>query len=140
MRFILILFIGSISFLSYGQENSIQTIHIEWEQLSAPLVLHKKENNTITYQLLEVNLDIDLRQEALRDDSSMMMITSSKKQNDTSRYNIVVSKPKTSSFTIQSNGYNPNINTNGIKNTAYKDASSYSNSFFCPATRRPIYY
>ncbi|WP_074406414.1 MULTISPECIES: hypothetical protein [Aquimarina] len=131
MKVFLVLLIGSISFLSYGQEDAIQTIAIEWEQLSAPLVMHKKEVETQKYQLQEVDLTVDLRQQAFKK-SYTMYIDTPKYKNISSKYNVAIPQPKTSGFRVYGNGYNPN-NKGGIKNTAYKDASLYSGAF-CPIT------
>ncbi len=133
MKIFLIALITSISFLSYGQENAIHSIAIEWEQLSAPLSVAKKELKTEKYQLLEVNLTIDLREQYLRKNTSIMYLPPN--QFVQSKYNVAIPQPKTSKmgFTVSGNG-NTNLNTTGrIKNIAYKDASLYSGAF-CPIT------
>ncbi len=131
MKVFLALLIGSISFLSYGQEDAIQTIAIaiEWEQLSAPLVMHKKEVETQKYQLQEVDLTVDLRQQAFKK-SYTMYIDTPKYKDISSKYKIAIPQPKTSGFRVYGNGYNFNTNKGGIKNTAYKDASLYSGTFY----------
>ncbi len=133
MKSFLVIFIGSISFLSYAQENLIQSISIEWEQLSAPISFANKELKTSSYQLMEVNLDIDLRQQALRKPATMFL-ESPKSKAISPKYNIGIPQSKTSGFSISGRGYNPNANTTGgIKNIAYKDASLYSGTY-CPIT------
>lgn len=133
MKIFLVVFIGSISFISYAQENPIQTIAIEWEQLSAPLSNANKELKTTTYQLMEVNLDVDLRQQGLRKQATMFLDLPKSKA-ISSKYNVAIPQPKLSGFTVFGSGYNPNTNTTGgIKNTAYKDASLYSGAY-CPIT------
>ncbi|TSE04070.1 MULTISPECIES: hypothetical protein [Aquimarina] len=133
MKIFLAVFIGSISFLSYAQENPIQTISIEWEQLSAPISFANKALPTTTYQLMEVNLDIDLRQQALRKPATMFLELP-KSKIVSPKYSVAIPQPKTSGFTISGSGYNPNTNAaGGIKNIAYKDASLYSGAY-CPIT------
>ena len=137
MKIILIAFIGSIGLLSYGQENMMTTFKmdiIKFEELSMPLAFAKKEVNTKKYQLQEVNMHIDLREQAFKKKYTML-IEAPKYKDVTSKYNVVVPKQKTSSFTISGSGYNPSANTasGGIKNTVYKDAGLYSGAF-CPIT------
>ncbi|WP_024769267.1 hypothetical protein [Aquimarina macrocephali] len=132
MKVFLAILIGGISFLSYGQEDVPHTISIEWEQLSAPLVMNKKELKTKKYQLQEVDLTVDLRQQAFKK-SYTMYIDSPKYKDISSKYNVAIPQPKTSGFRLSGNGYNTNTNIGGIKNTAYKDASLYSGAF-CPIT------
>ncbi len=136
MKILFTMLIGCISFWSYGQEKTLQSIQIEWEQLSAPLSLNTKSSSEINkYKLLEVNLDIDLRKQYLRKDTSSMMILPENKyiQSD---YYVAIPGPqnKNFSFTISGNGNSSSTNNSGgIKNTAYKDAGLYSGAF-CPIT------
>ncbi len=134
MKIFLALVIGSVSFLSYAQENTIESISIEWEQLVAPLSLHTKSVPN-KYQLLEVDLSVNLREQYLNKDASSLMILPENKFIQPN-YNVAIPQPKTKNtgFSISGNGYNSNLNTSGrIKNTAYKDAGLYSGAF-CPIT------
>ncbi len=135
MRIFLALVIGFLSFLSYAQEKTIQSISIEWEQLSAPLSFTNKESINTKYQLLEVDLSVDLRKQYLKKNTSFMQLPENKFVQP--EYNVAIPHPnqRKVGFTISGNGYSPNLsgNTGGIKNTAYKDASLYSGAF-CPIT------
>ncbi len=135
MKIFITLFISSISFLSYGQENTIRPITIALEYLSAPLVISQKETTAQKYKLLEVDLSVNLREQYLRKNKSMMYLP--EKQYIQPEYNVAIPQSNSDSkvgFTISGNGYNSNLNTTGgIKNTAYKDASLYSGAF-CPIT------
>ncbi|MBQ0733185.1 hypothetical protein [Aquimarina celericrescens] len=135
MKSLVVILIGSISFLSYGQENNIKSITIAWEQLGAPLSLVNDNSNINTYQLLEVDLSVDLRQQYLKKNASPMMLLPDNKSIQ-SEYNFSFPQPKKGNvgFSVSGNGYNANVNSTGeIKNTAYKDASLYSGAF-CPIT------
>ncbi len=135
MKIFLVLFIACFSLTAYGQENITDKISIPWEELSAPLTITKNELKTKKYQLQEVDLSVDLRQQYLRKNTSIMLLP--KNQFIQTEYNVVISQPKISNtgFTISGNGYSSsNLNNNGrIKNTAYEDAGLYSGAF-CPIT------
>ncbi|MEW7291908.1 hypothetical protein [Aquimarina sp. 2304DJ70-9] len=136
MKVFLTILIGTISFLTYGQENTITSITIAWEQLNTPLSLVKEESKAVDkYKLIEIDLSIDLREQYyMKKNTAPIMYLPRNKFVSTS-YNIAIPQPKTGSigFTVSGNGYNSNNNAGGIKNTAYKDASLYSGAF-CPIT------
>jgi hypothetical protein len=140
MKVFLAVLIGGISFLSHGQEGIIQTIAIEWGQLSAPLVMNKKELITEKYTLQKVDLTIDLRQQAFKKKYTMY-IELPKYKNLSSKHTTIISpKSKTSGFTITGNVYGinkPSLSGN-LKNTAYKDAGIYTGTYF--STVRQNYY
>ncbi|MBP2832663.1 hypothetical protein J8281_10745 [Aquimarina sp. U1-2] len=60
VKIIVLLAISSIGCLSYGQERNWNTLVVPLEKLGAPLLSAEKIINT-SYQLLEVDLSIDLR-------------------------------------------------------------------------------
>ncbi len=135
MKSLVVILIGCISFLSYGQENDIKSITIAWEQLGAPLSLVNDNSNINTYQLLEVDLSVDLRRQYLKKNASPMMLMPDNKFIQ-SEYNFSFPQPKKGNigFSFSGNGNNSNLNSVGrIKNTAYKDASLYGGAF-CPIT------
>ena len=124
MKISLTILIICICFISHGQENSISSITIEWEELSAPLSIEKSESKISEYQLLEVNLSVDLRKQSLSKDYTMLL-DSPKYKDISSIHTVSSSKSKSSRFTISGSGYNFNTNTGNLKNNAYKDASIY---------------
>ncbi|PKV51101.1 hypothetical protein ATE84_3170 [Aquimarina sp. MAR_2010_214] len=129
MKLFFTILIAGIGFSSYGQENVIHAISIKWEQLSAPLSITKNEHKIEKYQLQKVDLTIDLRQQAFKK-SYTMYIDTPKYKDISSKYNVTTPQPKTSGFRVYGNGYTPNTNIGGIKNTAYKDASLYRGTFY----------
>ncbi len=134
MKTFLTLLIASFSLVSFGQENATPTIVIAWEQLSAPLLIHPKKESVEKYELLKVDLSVDLRKQYLKENSLPIMYLP-ENQYVEQEYTIAFpqSNTNTPNFTISGNGYNSNSNNGGIKNTAYKDASLYSGAF-CPIT------
>ncbi len=124
MKFLLTILIVSICFVSYGQEDNLSSIAIEWEELSAPLSFEKSEFEITKYQLLEVNLNIDLRRQSLRKSYTMLM-DSPKYKDVSSIYTVKSPKSKSSGFTISGNGSNFNTTNSSIKNNAYRDAGIY---------------
>ncbi|GGX28242.1 hypothetical protein [Aquimarina muelleri] len=134
MKAFLIAIIASIGFASYGQENSLNSVAIEWEELSAPLSIEKNESEIHKYELLEVNLSVDLRRQSLRKNYTMFIDTP-KYKDVSSVYKIKPSTSKSSGFTISGNGSNLNTNTGRLKNTAYKDAGIYLHNYSNPYTR-----
>ncbi len=138
MRVFLAILIAGIGFSSYGQENVIHAISIEWEQLSAPLSIAENEYKTNKYQLLEVDLTVDLRQQAFRK-SYTMYIDPPKYKDISSKYTITSPRQKTSGFTITGSRNTSNVNNilgGGLKNTAYKDANPYNGAYYFSRTRR----
>ncbi len=129
MKSFLILIFGSISILSFGQENTIHKI--EWEQLGAPISLIAKENSVEKYQLLEVDLSVDLREQYLRKQTSILELP--QEQFIAPKYNVAIEQPKSFSFRVSGNGASNLNNNGGVKNIAYKDAGFYSGAF-CPIT------
>ncbi|WP_109300727.1 hypothetical protein [Aquimarina sp. AU474] len=129
MKSFLILFFGSISILSFGQETTIHTI--EWEQLAAPLSLVVEENSVEKYQLLEIDLSIDLREQYLRKKTSILELP--QEHFIAPKYNVAIEQPKSFSFRVSGNGSSNSNNSGGVKNIAYKDAGFYSGAF-CPIT------
>ncbi|TPN89032.1 hypothetical protein [Aquimarina algicola] len=143
--FCIFLFLGFGICYSYAQENKIAPIAIEWEVLSSPLRMTPQEISTTNtvYHLQEVDLSIDLRKKALRNEE-FMFVKASPVQSNSDKYNFTVSKPKKSSgFSISGrsnlSSLQNNTNSGEIKNTAYKDASLYSGAF-CPITGLPLNY
>ncbi len=137
MKIFLVLLIACFSLTAYGQENITDKISIPWEELSAPLIITKNELKTKKYQLQEVDLSVDLRQQYLRKNTFSIMHLPQNKFIQ-AEYNAFILQPKKTNsvgFKISGNGYNAsNLNNNGrLKNTAYKDASLYSGAF-CPIT------
>lgn len=134
MKLFLTILITSIGLVSYGQENSLSSITIEWEELSTPLSMERNEFETTKYQLLEVNLDVDLRRQSLRKSYTMLM-ESPQYKDVSSIYKANSPKSKKSGFTISGNGYNFKTNIDGLKNNAYKNADSYlHHSYYNPYT------
>ncbi|GAA4271767.1 hypothetical protein U6A24_14355 [Aquimarina gracilis] len=137
MKIFLVFIFSLLSFLSFGQERTIQTISIELEQLTAPLSLVDTDVINNKYQLMEVDLSVDLRKQYLKKNTPLMLLPENKfiQQN----YNVAIPGAPTNQrkvgFTISGNGYNSSLNRNtgDIKNNAYKDASLYSGAF-CPIT------
>ncbi|WP_108869073.1 hypothetical protein [Aquimarina aquimarini] len=129
-----------ISLFSFGQEPSLQSIVIEWQELGAPLLLHEEEIKGKNYQLTEVDLNIDLRQQYLRKkDNSMFMMVKKKPKGGTLKHNITqIPKSKTSSFRVSGRAYNSNrttrYNSSGLKNTAYRDARLFYRSYLYSGT------
>lgn len=135
MRVYLILIISILSFSTYSQEKTIKSISIEWEKLGAPLSLINKEIVNNKYQLMEVDLSIDLRKQYLKKNSTSSFMMLPENKFIQSEYNVAIpqSNQRNVGFTISGYGYNGNRNTGGIKNNAYKDASLYSGAY-CPIT------
>lgn len=117
----------------YSQENP--QYELSWKT-SVPALSHinKQEIKTTKYHLMEIDLAVDLRKQALHQDSSP--ITLSQNQFITSSYNVAIPKNQFKVSINGNNSYNPN--NGGIKNNAYKDASLYSGAF-CPITGILVY-
>ncbi|WP_025740313.1 hypothetical protein [Aquimarina pacifica] len=127
MKRVLLACFVCISFMVCGQENELHIFAIDVEELNMPLMTKSTKFDTEKYQLLEVNLAIDLRQTSLRKKNTMYIETSN---NHTIQKNYTLSLSKSrkaSGFTISGNDYNLNRKSNySVKNTAYKDASLYT--------------
>ena len=152
MKIILGLLLGCISFISFGQENPIQTI--DWNELDAKL----SENNlnytieymeiipslsfvnqivsTGTYYLMEVNLAIDLRQQYLKKDTPILLLPENKFIQSGYTFSIPSTPKNNAQITITGNGGYSNSSSGGsntVKNTVYRDASTYTGTY-CGAT------
>ncbi|WP_299437080.1 hypothetical protein [uncultured Aquimarina sp.] len=148
-----------MSFTSFGQEKP--TFAVEWEELNVKISentdMYTLEHREITpslsyisqriatgnYYLMEINLAVDLRRQHLKNDAPVLLLPENKFiQSDYS-----VALPTTTS--VQNNfrvsitgngGYNSsNTSNGGIKNNAYRDASSYT-GIYCPVTGVPLTY
>ncbi|MDH7445760.1 hypothetical protein [Aquimarina sp. 2201CG14-23] len=153
------LLFSTVSFVSFGQEKPIYIV--EWEELDNKLseeelyyVIELKEitpslsfiNQRIAtgnYQLMEIDLTIDLRTQHLRKDSTDFLQLPENKyiQSD---YALAIPSglnERRGRITITgSGGYNSSsTNNGGIKNTAYRDAGSYT-GIYCPVTGVPLTY
>lgn len=142
MRLFLTALIISISFLCDAQENTLHSISIPWEDLSAPLLSYQEISNATKYQLQEVDLSINLREQYIRKNEPPMMYLP---KNKFIQSNFHVALPqqgtqKTTGFRISgSNNFNSNQNYPGgtLKNTAYRDATLYNRTFY---PRRRLFY
>ncbi len=128
---LLILFCGLCT-LSFGQETPIQFIKIELEQLGAPLLVKQESLGSEKYQLMPIDLSVDLRKQALSKNAPTLELP--KEQFIAPLYSVAVPQPQALRFTVSGNGNSSSFTNNGgIKNIAYKDAGFYSGAF-CPIT------
>ncbi len=121
----MILLFGGIGCLSFGQEIEIKTI--SFERLSEPISLVQKEDPSQKYQLMEVNLTVDVRQQALRKSAPILELP--KEQFIAPLYNVSIPQPGAFSLRVSGSGFNNTQNNGGVKNIAYKDAGFYSGAF-----------
>ncbi len=146
MKAIITTLILGFSISLYSQENRTLDLYIpiSWEQLSAPLSIDMKQKVvTKKYTLLEVDLSKDLRKQ-YKNDNGLSMMYLPKKQYIKQHYDVAIPQPtlKAVNFTI-SGGSTRSAQSNtvnkGIKNIAYKDASTfYDPAAFCPITGAPL--
>jgi len=144
MKAILTTLIIGFSVSLYSQENRILDLNIPiaWEELSAPLLINmNRDLAKEKYKLLEVDLSNDLRKQ-YNNNISMMYLP--KKQYIKQQYNVAIpqptSKPINFGFSAGSvRSLDSNTANGGIKNIAYKDASTFYNpGAFCPLTGAPL--
>jgi len=151
--------IGCISFISFGQEQPSRTI--SWEELDATIA-KRSLNYVLIYQeitpslsyirqgivtgnhtLIEVNLAVDIRKQHLEKDTPMLLLPENKFVQ--SEYDVAIpSNLQTNTNNLQlritgSGGYSSRSTNNpgGIKNNAYRDASTYTR-IYCPVTGVPL--
>ncbi|MDY8135673.1 hypothetical protein [Aquimarina sp. 2201CG5-10] len=150
MRVFTTLFLVLISIYSYGQDNP--TYIVDWEELNAilsednisytiefeesiPSLSYVSKNiQTQKYELMEIDLSVDLRKQELGDKASMLILP----KNNFIQPNYTVAIPTqsqpNSNFRITGNGgFGSSTSNGGVRNTVYKDASLYSGAF-CPIT------
>ncbi|GAA4114787.1 hypothetical protein GCM10022393_14550 [Aquimarina addita] len=149
-----ILVIGLVS-VSFGQEkfqNTIENKEIDTNisddnlQYSIPTfeitpsLSYLRQITPQNYQLMEINLDIDLRKKEHRNNTPLLQLPENKfVQSEYPNTLTVAPKTKSSSFQITGRGgYSNNIystrnrysnsstNNNGIQNNAYQDASLHT--------------
>ncbi|WP_299311900.1 hypothetical protein [uncultured Aquimarina sp.] len=153
VRILFGLLLGCIGFVSYGQEKT--SFSLAWDEMSTHLsendftytIEHKEITPSLSfirptisasnYQLMEINLSIDLRKQYLKNDTPILLLP----ENKFIQSDYAVSIPTTATkrnakITITGNG-GYNSNNSGIKNTAYKDASAYT-GIYCPVTGLPL--
>ncbi|GAA0720358.1 hypothetical protein GCM10009430_20440 [Aquimarina litoralis] len=158
MRFFIGIFLVCFSFSSFGQENP--SLKISWEaigdhisEIDAKYTLEHKEitpslsyiRKTIAtgnYQLMEINLAVDLRKQHLKNETPILLLPENKFVQ--SEYNVAIpTATPQSAFRVSitgNGGYNnSNTSNGGIKNNAYRDASTYT-GIYCPVTGVPLTY
>lgn len=163
MKTFIVIFLGCISFYSYGQERP--SYLLEWQEWSDSLSEDILSTYTIAqteiipslsfinqynvsgnYQLMEIDLTRDIRKQHLRPDTPMLQLPENKFiQSDYALAIPTATNSNRNGLTITGsaggygiNGYNSSTtNTYGIKNTAYKDASFYT-GVYCPVTGVPL--
>lgn len=154
--------IGCIGFISFGQEKQ-PTRAISWEALDA-IVAKRSLDYTLIYQeivpslsyirkgiatgnytLMEVNLAVDIRKQHSEKDTPLLLIPENKFVQ--SEYHVAIPSTiqnNTNNMQLRitgSGGYNRRStnNTGGVKNNAYRDASTYT-GIYCPVTGVPLNY
>jgi len=153
------LLLGCMSLFSFSQENPI--LSVDWNDLDAKLSdnsLHytieymeitpglsfiRQTYTTGNHQLMEINLAIDLRTQYLRKDEAPTLLLPENKFIQSPYTLAIPTTPKSNGrITITGNGgYNNNnsgIGGSSVKNTVYRDASTYTGTF-CGATGALLY-
>ncbi|WP_405206808.1 hypothetical protein [Aquimarina sp. LLG6339-5] len=160
MKIFPILLLSFISLTCYGQEKPLLTI--DWETWNTQIVNNSSqytlEHKEITpslsyirelistgnYVLMEINLSVDLRKQHLENETPILLLP----ENKFVQSNYAFSLPNNANqnqnnlrFTITGNGgYNANNSgKGGVKNNAYRDASTYT-GIYCPVTGVPLTY
>jgi len=157
MKIFFVVLLGCIGFTSFGQEKPVLTL--EFEELDVKLA-KDISNYTITYReiipslsfitqtiatgnyyLMEINLSVDLRKQHLKNDSPILLLPENKFVQSEYAIAIPTATKNNNNARITltgSGGYN-NTNNGGIKNNAYRDASTYA-VIYCPVTGVPLTY
>lgn len=152
-----------ISFISFGQEKPEK--RIGWKKIGTyisdehaqyripqikiiPSLSYIRQIAPQNYQLMEINLDIDLRKKENRNHTPILQLPENQFiQSEYSATLSVAPKTNTRSFRVTGgvgydstfyNNQRSNNSNGGIKNNAYKDVSLYT-GIYCPATGLPYY-
>ncbi|MFD2562533.1 hypothetical protein [Aquimarina rubra] len=155
MRIFFVLLLGGFGFMTFGQEKP--SLAIEWESLNAQLsesytqytIEHQEIIPSLSYirsivstgnyQLMEIDLTVDLRRQLIKDDRPMLLLPENKFVKSDYYVAIPTIEKSDASITITGNGgyNNSNPNNGGVKNTVYEDASTRT-GIYCPVTGLPL--
>ncbi|WP_299241260.1 hypothetical protein [uncultured Aquimarina sp.] len=155
IRIFLGLLLACIGFTSYGQEKT--SFSISWDEMNTHLsendfmytIEHREITPSLsfikpivsvgTYQLMEIDLSVDLRKQHLKNDTPILLLPENKFIQSDYAVAIPSTVKSNARITITGNGgYNSsNTNNGGVKNTAYRDASTYT-GIYCPVTGLPL--
>ncbi|MHA7059134.1 hypothetical protein ACWGOQ_0018045 [Aquimarina sp. M1] len=156
MRIFLGLLFTSFCCITFAQEKV--SLSIEWETLNTQLsenhnrysIVHKEIIPSLShtrpeisighYRLMEINLAVDLRKQRLKDETPILLLPENKFIQSDYAVSIPTKTKNDINITITGNGnggYNSNTTSGGVKNTAYKDASTYT-GIYCPVTGLPL--
>ncbi|WP_378188164.1 hypothetical protein ACE939_06920 [Aquimarina sp. W85] len=129
MKMIVFGLLFTLSTLSYGQE--VEQYVIDWKIETPSLSIVSASITSSIFELLEVDLDQDLRRQGLRKEQPILLVEQQPKPVRKYNFTIGGSKPKPSSFSITGSGSNlNNPNNAGIRNSAYQDMSRYSRIYY----------
>ncbi|MFL1895539.1 hypothetical protein ACJRPK_07540 [Aquimarina sp. 2-A2] len=128
MKLISLVILCIISSLSYAQETI--NYSIEWEIETPSLSILNSAIESSIFELLEVNLDEDLRRQELQKGRSILLVE--KRPAPVRKYNFsIATKPKPSALKVTGSGATLNdVNSGNIKNSAYQDMSRYNRIYY----------
>ncbi|RZS93693.1 hypothetical protein [Aquimarina brevivitae] len=127
-------------FCAFSQAQELQEYGIPIPEVRSSLSNLKEIKSETNFVLTEVDLSRDLRREAFRDQFSMVLEEKPKYKTVTPNYNIAIPESNVKVYinAFNTDRLNNRTYTSGIKNNAYKDASTYS-GLFCPQTGQRIF-
>ncbi|MBW1297244.1 hypothetical protein GBO31_17150 [Aquimarina litoralis] len=124
----------------FSENNSKYSL--EHQEITPALSYIRQIIATGNYQLMEINLAVDIRKQHLDNETPILLLPENKFVQ--SEYNIAfptaVQQGALRVSITGNGGYNSsNTSNGGIKNTAYRDASTYT-GIYCPVTGVPLTY